>query len=263
MRAGLEALADFAPDLVLIHDAARAFVSRTVIDRVIGALTSRGGYPGACRCRYAEARRCIWFDYRKRSLATDCGGLRRRKVLATANILSAHEKARNAGRDDFTDDAAILEWAGLPVALVEGSAENVKITTAADVSEARRKLEEATALEPRIGTGFDVHSFAEGSSVWLCGVQIPHTHKLEGHSDADVGLHALTDALLGTIGDGDIGSTSLRPTRSERCAVAFVFWTMPRAGCARGAGRIVNVDVTFSPRRRKWDRTGRHAGPGR
>ncbi len=162
-----------------------------------------------------------------------------------ASILAAHAKAAAAGRDDFTDDAAIAEWAGLKVALVEGAPDNVKITTAADVEEARRKLEAPMTLEPRIGTGFDVHRFAEGSSVWLCGVEIPHTHRLEGHSDADVGLHALTDALLGTIGDGDIGQHFPPSDPKWKGAASHLFLADAARRVRERGGRIVNVDVTF------------------
>jgi 2-C-methyl-D-erythritol 4-phosphate cytidylyltransferase/2-C-methyl-D-erythritol 2,4-cyclodiphosphate synthase len=162
-----------------------------------------------------------------------------------ADIVAAHEKAAATGRDDFTDDAAIAEWAGLKVALVEGAPNNVKITTASDVEEAHRKLEAPMTQEPRIGTGFDVHRFAEGSSVWLCGVEIAHTHRLDGHSDADVGLHALTDALLGTIGDGDIGQHFPPSDPKWKGAASHVFLADAARRVRERGGRIVNVDVTF------------------
>jgi 2-C-methyl-D-erythritol 4-phosphate cytidylyltransferase/2-C-methyl-D-erythritol 2,4-cyclodiphosphate synthase len=245
VRAGLAALADWAPDLVLIHDAARPFVTSAVIDRVIGAL---GSFPGAIpglavadTLKRADSGGII-----AETITRDClWRAQTPQAFRYADIVDAHEKAAAAGRDDFTDDAAIAEWAGLKVALVEGAPDNVKITTAADVEEARRKLEAPMTLEPRIGTGFDVHRFAEGSSVWLCGVEIPHTYRLEGHSDADVGLHALTDALLGTIGDGDIGKHFPPSDPKWKGAASHLFLADAARRVRERGGRIVNVDVTF------------------
>jgi 2-C-methyl-D-erythritol 4-phosphate cytidylyltransferase/2-C-methyl-D-erythritol 2,4-cyclodiphosphate synthase len=245
VRAGLAALADWAPDLVLIHDAARPFVTSAVIDRVIGAL---GSFPGAIPgLAVADTlKRANSSGIIAETIARDnLWRAQTPQAFRYADIVDAHEKAAAAGRDDFTDDAAIAEWAGLKVALVEGAPDNVKITTAADVEEARRKLEAPMTLEPRIGTGFDVHRFAEGSSVWLCGVEIPHTHRLEGHSDADVGLHALTDALLGTIGDGDIGQHFPPSDPKWKGAASQVFLADAARRVRERGGRIVNVDVTF------------------
>ncbi len=245
VREGLAALAGWAPDLVLIHDAARPFVSTAVIDRVIAAL---GACPGAIPAlavadtlKRADADGIVAETVSRQGLwcAQTPQGFR------YGDIVAAHDKAAASRRDDFTDDAAIAEWAGLKVALVVGAPENIKITTAADVDEARRKLEASMTMEPRIGTGFDVHRFAEGSSVWLCGVEIPHTHKLEGHSDADVGLHALTDALLGTIGDGDIGQHFPPSDPRWKGAASHLFLADAARRVRERGGRIVNVDVTF------------------
>jgi 2-C-methyl-D-erythritol 4-phosphate cytidylyltransferase/2-C-methyl-D-erythritol 2,4-cyclodiphosphate synthase len=244
VRLGLDALAASHPDVVLIHDAARPFVPADVIDRVLAALDrTPGAIPalpvadtlkrdtGAGTIAATVAREGLW-------RAQTPQGFR------FPDILAAHQQAAKAGRDDFTDDAAIAEWAGLPVALVEGATQNVKITTAADVTDARRKSEAGMHYEPRIGTGFDVHRFAEGTSVWLCGVEIPHTHKLEGHSDADVGLHALTDALLGTIGDGDIGQHFPPSDPKWKGARSALFLEDAARRVRERGGRIVNVDVT-------------------
>jgi 2-C-methyl-D-erythritol 4-phosphate cytidylyltransferase/2-C-methyl-D-erythritol 2,4-cyclodiphosphate synthase len=245
VRAGLSALADYQPDLVLIHDAARPFIGAGVIDRVIQALSQ---YPGAIPAlavsdtiKRADADGLV-------SGTVDRSGLWRAQTpqgFRYRDIVSAHERAAAAGRDDFTDDAAIAEWAGLAVRIVEGEAQNVKITTAADVFDARRKCETSMTLEPRIGTGFDVHRFAEGSSVWLCGVEIAHTHRLEGHSDADVGLHALTDALLGAIGDGDIGQHFPPSDPQWKGAPSSLFLEDAARRVRAKGGRITNVDVTF------------------
>jgi 2-C-methyl-D-erythritol 4-phosphate cytidylyltransferase/2-C-methyl-D-erythritol 2,4-cyclodiphosphate synthase len=245
VRAGLEAILPSSPDIVLIHDAARPFVSGAVIRRVVNALaTSAGAIPGlpvADTLKRAHADGTIGATVPREGLwrAQTPQGFR------FSAILEAHRRAAEAGRDDFTDDAAIAEWAGLQVALVDGEPQNVKITTAADIAEARNRLEAGMMLEPRIGTGFDVHRFAEGSSVWLCGVQIPHTHKLEGHSDADVALHALTDALLGTIGDGDIGQHFPPTDPKWKGAASHLFLADAARRVRDRGGRIGNVDVTI------------------
>lgn len=247
VRAGLEALVRFEPELVLIHDAARPFVAGDLLDRVIGAL---GQYPGAVPALAVA-------DTLKRG---DANGLVMQTVLRDGlfraqtpqafrfdAILAAHRRAAVEQRNDFTDDAAVAEWAGLKVAIVEGQADNVKITSAADVDDARRRIEAEGSMsyEPRIGTGFDVHRFAEGSSVWLCGVEIPHSQRLEGHSDADVALHALTDALLGTIGDGDIGQHFPPSDPKWRNAASHLFLADAARRVRQKGGRIVNVDVTI------------------
>ena len=157
-------------------------------------------------------------------------------------ILSAHRTAAAQGRDDFTDDAAVAEWAGIPVMLASGSSDNTKITTSADLIRANGA--QAQLLQTRTGLGFDVHAFAAGDHVWLGGVKILHTHKLDGHSDADVVLHALTDALLGTIGDGDIGQ-HFPPTDPKWKGVASVLFLEDAVRRVRGrGGRIVNADIT-------------------
>jgi 2-C-methyl-D-erythritol 4-phosphate cytidylyltransferase / 2-C-methyl-D-erythritol 2,4-cyclodiphosphate synthase len=161
-------------------------------------------------------------------------------------ILEAHRRAAAAGRTDFTDDAGLAEWAGLPVKLVASTSGNMKLTTAADITLAERLLAPSPVLvEPRNGTGFDVHRFADGDHVWLCGVKIPHTHRLEGHSDADVGLHALTDALLGAIGDGDIGQHFPPSDQTWRGAPSRIFLADAAERVRKLGGRISNVDVTF------------------
>ena len=245
VRAGLEALAAVDPDLVLIHDAARPFVPKAVIDRVVAALTDHAGAIPALAVADTLKRAGVGQTITE---TVDRAGLWRAQTpqgFRFARILDAHRAADVEGFHDFTDDAAIAEWAGFPVVLVEGDTSNVKITTAADVTAAREKCESGKTMEPRIGTGFDVHRFAEGSSVWLCGVEIPHTHKLDGHSDADVALHALTDALLGTIGDGDIGQHFPPSDPQWKGAASHLFLAdAARRVRARG-GRIVNVDVTL------------------
>ncbi len=243
---GLQSLAQTAPDLVLIHDAARPFVDAGVIDRVIEALGKTAG---------AIAALPLSDTLKKEAGDGLIGSTIDRSQLWRAQtpqgfgfpaILAAHDRAAAHGLHAFTDDAAIAEWAGLPVALVQGSERNVKITTAEDLAMAELRLGgPQTAHETRNGTGFDVHRFAPGDHVWLCGVKIPHSHKLDGHSDADVGLHALTDALLGAIGDGDIGQHFPPSDPQWKGAASHLFLAdAVRRTAARG-GIIVNVDITL------------------
>ncbi|CCB65299.1 IspD/IspF bifunctional enzyme (2-C-methyl-D-erythritol 4-phosphate cytidylyltransferase (MEP cytidylyltransferase, MCT); 2-C-methyl-D-erythritol 2, 4-cyclodiphosphate synthase (MECPS, MECDP synthase)) [Hyphomicrobium sp. MC1] len=239
---GLEALASSSPpDLVLIHDAARPFVSAKTISKVIAAL---GGRPGALAALPVT-------DTLKRAadgIVTDTiarDGLWRAQTpqgFHFTPILNAHRKAAEQGIDTFTDDAAIAEWAGLDVAIVEDLSSNIKITTAEDLDVADRQL--TSALEPRIGSGFDVHRFCEGDHVWLGGIKIPHTHKLEGHSDADVVLHALTDALLGAIGDGDIGQHFPPSDPKWKGAASKLFLEDAVRRVRDLGGRVGNVDIT-------------------
>ena len=143
------------------------------------------------------------------------------------SILEAHRRAAAAGRVRFHRRCRTGGMGGpAGASLVASSARNMKLTTAADIELAERLLTpRPPLLEPRNGTGFDVHRFAEGDHVWLCGVKIAHTHRLEGHSDADVGLHALTDALLGAIGDGDIGQHFPPSEPAWRGAASRIFLT--------------------------------------
>jgi 2-C-methyl-D-erythritol 4-phosphate cytidylyltransferase/2-C-methyl-D-erythritol 2,4-cyclodiphosphate synthase len=239
---GLEALAETAPDIVLVHDAARPFVDHDMIGRVIAACDeSHGAIPVMA---VTETVKRI-----EAGLVADTVP---REALATAQtpqgfpfvpLLAAHRRAAEAGRADLTDDAAVAALAGLSVRAVEGCRHNLKLTNPADFIMAENML--TTAMETRTGQGFDVHTFGEGTSVWLCGVEIPHDRKLVGHSDADVALHALTDALLGTIGDGDIGQhfPPSDPQWKGASSDRFLADAVRRVG-ERG-GRIINLDVTI------------------
>jgi 2-C-methyl-D-erythritol 4-phosphate cytidylyltransferase / 2-C-methyl-D-erythritol 2,4-cyclodiphosphate synthase len=244
---GLRALAPLSPSSVLIHDAARPFVTPAIVDRVLAALQRSPGAIAAVPL--ADTLKRAGHDSRIQA-TLDRAGLWRAQTpqgFRFNAILQAHEAALAAGREDLTDDAAVAEWAGLAVELVEGSEANVKLTTAEDLARAARAVETApTGLgEVRTGQGFDVHRFAAGDHVWLCGVRIPHARALEGHSDADVGLHALTDALLGAIGDGDIGQHFPNTDPRWLGAASHVFLAdAARRIHARG-GAVSNVDVTL------------------
>src|SRR6185312_334636 len=200
VRLGLESLADLAPERVLIHDGARPFLAHGLIDRVLAALDEAPGAIPALALR----------DTIKRAAEGNVIETVERSTLWRAQtpqgfryrpILEAH---RAAAGSDLSDDAAVAERAGLAVRLVEGSEANVKVTTSEDLERAEQHLA-ARRGDIRTGQGFDVHAFGPGDHVWLCGIRVPHEQSLVGHSDADVGLHALTDAILGALGAGDIG----------------------------------------------------------
>ena len=238
VRLGLESLAEMAPAQVLIHDGARPFVSAPIIDRVLDALAVT---PGAIAALPVT-------DSLKRGPGRISGSVERDGLWRAqtpqgfryAEILAAH---RAASGSELTDDAAVAERAGLAVSLVPGSEDNTKITTEDDLRRAARLTD--AALELRVGQGFDVHRFAAGSAVMLCGVSVPHSHALEGHSDADVGLHALTDALLGALGAGDIGLHFPPGDARWRGADSAALLAHAAALLRRAGGRIVNVDVTL------------------
>ena len=247
VRRGLESLEALAPETVLIHDGARPFVGAGVIDRVLDALGARGAnLAGAIAALPVN-------DTLKRAESDRIAGTVERTGLwraqtpqgfRFAEILAAHRAVRGSGTGpELTDDAAVAERAGLPVALVEGAPENIKVTTQEDLLRAARWL--AGAQETRVGQGFDVHRFAPGDHVMLCGVRIPHDAGLKGHSDADVGLHALTDALLGALGAGDIG-THFPPSDARwKDADSAVFLGRARELVAERGGRVAHVDVTL------------------
>jgi 2-C-methyl-D-erythritol 4-phosphate cytidylyltransferase/2-C-methyl-D-erythritol 2,4-cyclodiphosphate synthase len=242
---GLEALAACAPDRVLIHDAARPFVDVRQIDDVLAALDMHAGAIAATpitdTVKQAGGDGLITRNVERAGL----WGAQTPQGFDFAAILTAHRAAQAAGRSDFTDDAAVAEWHGLRVAIVPGSPRNIKITTAEDLALAQREFASNIMADVRTGTGFDVHRFTEGDGVWLCGIRIAHTHALEGHSDADVGLHALTDALLGAIGDGDIGQHFPPSDPQWKGAASHVFLADARRRVTALGGTISNVDVTL------------------
>ena len=159
-------------------------------------------------------------------------------------ILDAHRRAAREGRSDFTDDAALAEWAGLTVATFEGDPANMKLTTPEDFVREEARL--ASLLgDIRTGTGYDVHAFGDGDHLMICGVRVPHTRGFLAHSDGDVGLHALVDAILGALADGDIGShfPPSDPQWKGASSDRFLKYAVDRV-TARG-GRIANLEVTL------------------
>jgi 2-C-methyl-D-erythritol 4-phosphate cytidylyltransferase/2-C-methyl-D-erythritol 2,4-cyclodiphosphate synthase len=239
VRRGLEALEKDAPDYVLIHDAARPLISARVIAAVVAAL--EGGAEGALPMVAAS-------DTLRRRNADGSWSLVPRDGLyraqtpqgfAFAKILAAH---RNHAQEEVTDDVALAELAGLKVQMVEGEEQNIKVTRKEDFALAETLL---GAGDVRTATGYDVHKFKEGDHIWLCGLKIAHSHGLEGHSDADVGLHAITDALLGCIGEGDIGQHFPPSDERWRGAASWKFLDHAASLVAAKGGVINHVDVTI------------------
>ncbi len=239
VRNGLEALAARKPERVLIHDAARPFVDHGIISRVLEALKSA---PAAITAVPVS-------DTLKRGTGGLIAATVERRDLWRAQtpqgfdfqaILDAHRKAAELP-GELTDDAMVAESAGLPVALVMGSEDNFKVTTADDFKRAERLI----GGEIRTGLGFDAHRFAAGDHLWLCGVRVPFEKSLAGHSDADVGLHAATDAILGAIGAGDIGVHFPPSDEKWRGAPSHEFLRFAAGLVAEKGGGIVNLDVTL------------------
>jgi 2-C-methyl-D-erythritol 4-phosphate cytidylyltransferase/2-C-methyl-D-erythritol 2,4-cyclodiphosphate synthase len=246
VRAGLEAFAALNPGRVLIHDAARPFLTADLVSRLLAALDATpaaiAAEPVADTLKRAAADGTIAQTVERAALCR----AQTPQAFRFAPILAAHREAATAGQHGFTDDAGLAEWAGLAVKLVASTGSNIKLTTAADMVLAERLLGAPSPLtEARSGSGFDVHAFAPGDHVWLCGVRIAHTHSLEGHSDADVALHALTDAILGAIGEGDIGEHFPPSDARWRGAPSRIFLEDAGKRVAARQGRIANVDVTI------------------
>jgi 2-C-methyl-D-erythritol 4-phosphate cytidylyltransferase / 2-C-methyl-D-erythritol 2,4-cyclodiphosphate synthase len=240
VRLGLESLAAAAPQRVLIHDGARPFLDHGTIDRVLAALDEAPGAIPALPVkdtvkRGAEGRIIDTVDRAQLWRAQTPQGFR------YAEILAAH---RAAAGNELSDDAAVAERAGLTVRLVAGSEANFKVTTPEDLQQAERWLA-ARHGDIRTGQGFDVHAFGPGDRVWLCGVEIGHEHGLVGHSDADVGLHALTDAILGALGAGDIGMHFPPSDPQWRGAPSHRFLAHAASLVAAAGGSIGHVDVTL------------------
>ncbi len=241
---GLQALASDPPDIVLIHDGARPFVEAELIGNVIGALADADGALPVT----------LVTDTIKRSLdGKTVGGTEDRTQLFAAQtpqgfhfsaIYNAHRRAIEMS-DGFTDDAAIAEWAGLSVALAQGNTRNIKITLPGDFERAERMMTERQAMETRVGSGYDVHAFAEGDAVVLGNISIPHRARLKGHSDADVVLHALADAIYGALANGDIGK-HFPPSEMEwKDADSSIFLEHAAGLVHQRGGRLVHMDATI------------------
>lgn len=244
VRAGLEALAPRQPDIVLIHDAARPYASAALVSRAIAAAERSGAaipaLPVTDTVKTVDVAGLVDQTLDRNTLRL----VQTPQSFAFPALLEAHRRAAAAGRNDFTDDAALAEWAGLKVSVFEGEPGNIKITSAGDFVRAEA-MQFAALVDLRTGTGIDVHAFGPGDHVTLGGIRIAHDRSLVGHSDADVALHALTDAILGALAEGDIGShfppsdSQWRNASSDR----FLAFAVERVS-ARG-GRIGHLDLTL------------------
>lgn len=240
VRAGLEALAEHGADRVLIHDAARPFIGADMMRRVLDALDDAPGAVPALPV-FDSLRRG---DSGRLSAVVERDGLYRVQTPQAFHfdpILAAHRDARD---NSATDDAALLQARGSVVAIVQGDEENFKVTESSDMARAERVLLSRLG-DIRVGNGFDVHRFGPGDHVTLCGLRIPHDQGLVGHSDADAGLHALTDAILGAIGEGDIGAAFPPSDERWRGADSAIFLKHAAALVTGRGGVIANLDVTL------------------
>jgi len=238
---GLEALLAHVPQYVVIHDAARPFVSGDLISRTLQALEA-GAEAALPALSIADSLKSL-------EDGRIAGSLDRNRIVAAqtpqgfafAPILAAH---RTFAGEGLGDDTAVAERAGIEIVRIEGEAGNIKITTPDDIATARQRIAGALT-DVRTGFGFDVHAFTAGDGVWLGGIHIPHNAALKGHSDADVALHALTDALLGAIGAGDIGTYFPPSDTRWKGAPSDQFLTHAAGLIASRGGVIAHVDLTL------------------
>lgn len=244
---GLEALQKQSPNLVLIHDAARPLIDEATINEVCNALETT---PAAI-----AAKRLV--DTLKRGENGVISGTIDRSNLWQAHtpqgfhfdaIFKAHQNAKG---QSLTDDAAVAEAAGMAVALVPSNADNMKLTNPDDLDRAQRLLGHGALPDIRTASGFDVHRLIPGSEITICGHTFPHDQRLEGHSDADVGLHALTDALLGCIGEGDIGMHFPPTDPKWKGADSTRFLQHAVDMLRQRGGSIAHVDITIMCERPK------------
>jgi 2-C-methyl-D-erythritol 4-phosphate cytidylyltransferase / 2-C-methyl-D-erythritol 2,4-cyclodiphosphate synthase len=246
VRLGLEALSvqQFPPAIVLIHDAARLFVSGTLVQRAVAAAKTHGAaIPGVALTDTIKE-----VDTQASVIATaPRAGLRAVQTPQAFRfdlILAAHRKAASVGALDLTDDAAVATWAGHRVHVFAGEASNMKVTTREDLAVAEARLM-GNLTDVRIGQGYDVHAFGPGNHICLGGLQIEHDHGLVGYSDADVLSHAITDALLGALADGDIGSHFPPGDPQWRGAASRIFLAAASAKVRARGGVIVHIDATL------------------
>jgi len=240
VRAGLEALAPFSPDIVLVHDAARPHVPAHTIPALLAALAR---VPGAIPAVPVA-------DTLKRAQGSLVDATVPRDALFRAQtpqafrfdtLLALHRQ--HASLPGLTDDASLLEQAGIAVELVPGAEDNIKLTFPEDFVRLERIL--APVLQPRVGTGFDVHALMAGRPLVLCGVVVPHPLGLAGHSDADVGIHALCDAIYGALAEGDIGRHFPPSEVTWKDADSARFLVHAAGRIAARGGRLANADITL------------------
>ena len=237
--AGMEALASHAPDIVLVHDSARPLIPAGTIAALLAALERA---PGAIPALPVADTLKRGSDGRIVETVARVGLFRAQTPQAFRfdSLLAAH---RMPGTNAATDDASLLEAAGQIVLLVPGAEDNIKLTYPEDLQRLERAM--GVSLVPRTGTGFDVHAFADERPLVLCGVSVPHPRGLAGHSDADVGIHALCDAIYGALAEGDIGRHFPPSEAAWKDADSARFLVHAAARIAARSGRLANVDVTL------------------
>jgi 2-C-methyl-D-erythritol 4-phosphate cytidylyltransferase/2-C-methyl-D-erythritol 2,4-cyclodiphosphate synthase len=244
VRAGLEALRLRAPDIVLVHDAARPFCSAELISRAIAACGATGAAIPAIAVTDTIKRVDPGGHVTGTVDRNELRSVQTPQAFKFGSLLEAHQRAASEGREDFTDDAALVEWAGMKVSTFAGDSSNVKLTTDDDFAKAEaRRL--ASLADLRLGNGFDVHAFGDGDHVWLGGLKIPHDRGLTGHSDADVALHAIVDAILGALADGDIGKhfSPNDPRWKGASSDQFLKFAVERV--EKRGGKIAHLDLTI------------------
>jgi 2-C-methyl-D-erythritol 4-phosphate cytidylyltransferase/2-C-methyl-D-erythritol 2,4-cyclodiphosphate synthase len=244
VRAGLEALVACTPDIVLVHDAARPFASASLITRAIAAAEKTGAaipaLPVTDTVKRIDSTGTIEATLDRNSIRL----VQTPQAFAFPALFDAHRRALAQGRNDFTDDAALAEWAGIKVSVFAGEPGNIKFTTPEDFARAEA-IQSAGLGDVRTGSGLDVHAFGPGDHVTLGGIRIPHVQALTGHSDADVALHALTDAILGALADGDIGAHFPPSDPQWRGASSDRFLTFAVERVRARGGRIAHLDLTI------------------
>jgi 2-C-methyl-D-erythritol 4-phosphate cytidylyltransferase/2-C-methyl-D-erythritol 2,4-cyclodiphosphate synthase len=237
--AGLEALLPHAPDIVLVHDGARPFIPPGTIEALLAALQHAAGAipaaPVADTLKRVEVGRI--------TATVPRSGLYRAQTPQAFSFPLLLRLHRQAAGGSATDDAGLLEAAGEAVVLVPGSEDNIKVTFADDLTRLERIM--SPNLQPRIGTGFDVHAFAAGRPLILCGVTVPHPLGLAGHSDADVGIHAVCDAIYGALADGDIGRHFPPSQARWKDADSADFLRHAAGRIAHYGGVLANLDLTL------------------
>lgn len=239
VRAGLEALAAHAPDIVLVHDAARPIIPTGTIEALLAALQTHDGAIPAVAVSDTLKRGhngIITETVPRQNLFR----AQTPQAFKFSRLLGLH---RNAPQGAVTDDAALFEQAGLPVALTQGGEQNIKLTYAEDLSRVQNIL--GGQLIPRIGTGYDVHAMETGRPMILCGITIPFEKGLAGHSDADVGIHALCDAIYGALAEGDIGRHFPPSEATWKDADSARFLRHAAERIAARGGVLSNADITL------------------
>ena len=242
--AGLEMLAATRSEIALIHDAARPFPSAALVMRAVEAARAHGaaapGTPLSDTVKQVDGEGRVLASPPRASLRA----VQTPQAFRFNLILEAHRRAARAGIADFTDDIAVAEWAGASAYVFEGDPANIKVTTMQDLKAAESRFKSG-AGDVRVGQGFDVHAFAPGDHVWLCGVRIPHGKSLAGHSDADVALHALADAIYGALGESDIGAHFPPSDPQWKGAASHIFLAHAAERVRARGGFIGHLDVTL------------------